>query len=365
MAKILCTVTNDLNHDQRMHRICNELYVAGHEIVLIGRLKSDSIPLEEKSFQQKRLSCFFEKGKGFYIEYNFRLLLYLLFNKFDIIHSVDLDTLVPTFVVSKLKRKKLVFDSHEMFTELPELDGRGLTKKIWEGIEKNIVPTIKYGLTVNDSLANYFLKKYQVKFIGVLNVPPKIICTEKEICRDKFILYQGAVNKGRGLNELIRSLVNIDIKLVVAGEGDEFEDLKKLVTDLQLTDRIEFLGFVSPKELIEITSKAFIGVNLLESKSLNYYYSLANKFFDYVHAGVPQLTMNFPEYSKVNKEFEVAYLVDDLSGSSIENGIRKLMVDNDYYIELKQNTEKCKDVYNWENEKLKLLKFYERVILNK
>ena len=112
IIRIVCTVTNDLNYDQRMIRICTSLTGAGYEVLLVGRRKRNSLPLKEKSFKQKRLFCFFEKGKLFYAEYNIRLFFFLLFVKLDVICAIDLDTILPCLMISKLRSKKRVYDAH-------------------------------------------------------------------------------------------------------------------------------------------------------------------------------------------------------------------------------------------------------------
>ena len=145
--KILFTVTNDLSYDQRMIRIATTLAQNGFDVSLIGRIKKQSISLGNEPFQQKRLGVFFSKGKLFYLEYNLRLFFFLLKNRFDIVGSVDLDTLLPCFLVAKIKRKPIVFDAHEYFTEVPEVVNRPFTKGIWKLVGKLIIPRLKYAYT--------------------------------------------------------------------------------------------------------------------------------------------------------------------------------------------------------------------------
>ena len=105
MKKIFFTVTNDLTYDQRMIRICSSLANAGYQVCLVGRQRPHSKALRQQPFEQKRLKCFFERGKFFYLEYNIRLFFFLMFQRFDAICSIDLDTILPGFYVSKIKRK--------------------------------------------------------------------------------------------------------------------------------------------------------------------------------------------------------------------------------------------------------------------
>lgn len=362
---IVFAVTNDLSYDQRMIRICNSLSINGFNIILIGRNKKSSIPLIKKSFQQHRFNLLFPKGKFFYLEYNFRLFWYLLWHRFDLIGSVDLDTLLPCFLVAKLKGKPLVFDAHEYFTEVPEVIRRPMTKKIWETLGNWIIPRLKYAYTVSASLQDLFSKKYGIPFGLVRNIAQsQEVEFMAEIPEQKIILYQGVLNEGRGLEAMIEAMEEInEAVLWLAGEGDLSQKLRQQVLDLGLQKRIQFLGYLPPNELRKITRQATIGINLIENRGLSYYYSLANKTFDYLQAGLPAIHADFPEYRKINKELEIAVLVENLEVSTLVKAVNQLLSNEVFYQRLKQNCEKGKDIFNWEKEEVKLLDFYKKMVL--
>ena len=376
MKQIILTVTNDLNHDQRMQRICNTLAANGYSVRLIGRQKKNSKPLSRQNFKQKRLKCWFNKGKMFYLEINCRLFFYLLFSRFDGVCGVDLDTLLPCYLVSKLKKKICIFDAHELFADVPELIGRPHTQKIWQHLENRIVPQLTFAYTVNESLANIFFQRHKTHFAVVRNLPQTmptdeqdlinkniILETQTHILPHSFVLYQGAVNVGRGLEQTIEAmaLLKSPIDLLIAGEGDRLEPLKKLVGERKLSHKIRFLGNIKPQELKTITQKASIGINLLEHTNLNYYYSLANKFFDYISAEIPQICSNFPEYQRINQTFCVAKLINDLEPKTIAQEIDRLLEDQTIYNELKKNCSQAKKTLNWQTEEQVLLNFYKNI----
>ncbi len=363
MDRIIFTIINDLTYDQRMHRICTSLYNAGYEVLLIGRKLKDSVPLQDKPFRHKRLNLFFTQGKIFYIEYNIRLFWYLLFTSFDVVCGIDLDTILPCYFISKWKKKKCVYDAHELFPELPEVIGRPFTKKIWLLIERFSVSNINNWYTVSNGLANYFFKHYNRKFNVIRNLPllDEHFSLNLSVADNSFIFYQGALNDGRGLEQLIDAMEDMPWKLILAGEGDLSNQLRKLVAEKKLSAQIEFLGRKQPRELRVLTSQSYIGVNLLENKGLSYYYSLANKFFDYVQAGIPVITMKFPEYEKLNQEYEVALLIDDLKKSTIKNAVQKLYYNKDYYFRLQENCLRARLEWNWQKEEQKLLSFYQQL----
>ena len=353
---IHCAVTNDINQDQRMHRICASLVEMGYLVTIIGRNKHNSKPLITQPFSQKRLPVYFQKGPLFYLEYNSRLLVYLMRNHQDIIYCVDTDTLLPGVISKWLKGKKLIFDAHEYFTEVPELTDRWFVKRIWKLIEQICIPRADLAITVNQSLAELFTGKWKIPFHSIFNVPA---FREKPISlapEPGTILYQGVLNKGRGLESLIDAMEFIpNINLVLAGEGDLSVQLRERALKGKCVDRIQFVGWHVPDELRLLTTKATLGMNLLEGTSKNYYYSLANKFFDYMHAGIPSVNMKFPEYSKIISQYDIGYLLDDLCPQKIAELINNALADQEALENKRHNCVKASLHFNWKVEQEKLM----------
>lgn len=360
VKRVVFTVTNDLNYDQRMIRICNSMIEAGYNVLLVGREKKNSKPLIKQSFEQYRMKLLFEKGKLFYIEYNLRLFFFLLVHYFDLVCGIDLDSIIPCVWSGKLKRKPCLYDAHELFTETPEVERRPVIKKFWLKVEKYAVKRVSRGLCVSEGLANYFNNKYGKDFRIIRNFPTKANL-KIELKSQKIILYQGTLNEGRGLETLIQAMKFVDAKLVLAGEGDLSNQLRSQVKELNLENKVEFKGFISPSDLKMLTRLSYIGINLLEARSKNYYHSLANKFFDYTEAGIPSLNMNFPEYKKLNTEFEVAILVDSLEAEKISNSLNILLNNEQFYLRLKQNCLVAREKWNWEIEKEKLILAFKEI----
>lgn len=361
MKKIFFTVTNDLVFDQRMQRICTTLASEGYEVTLVGRKLPDSKPLSIRNFKQKRIYCWFKKGKWFYAEYNLRLLIYLLFKKMDAICAIDLDTIIPCLKISQWKKIPRVYDAHELFTELKEVITRPLIQKRWLNIEKKTVPKFKFGYTVSNSIAAEFQKRYGVNYGTILNVP--ILENELEWSKPAtpFILYQGAVNEARGFEYLIPAMKMVDCKLVICGDGNFMSQLKKLITENQLEAKIELKGMLPQEKLRAFACQATIGIALAEQEGLNQYLALPNKFFDYIHASLPQLSMRYPEYEKINSQFEVAVLIDVLDINLIANSINNLLADETKRNRLRNNCSFAKLEFNWQNESKKLIEFYKQV----
>lgn len=351
--KIICTVTNDLSYDQRMQRICASLAQAGYEVELVGRQRSSSVPLREQPFRQTRLRCRWEKGKLFYLEYNIRLFFYLLFSRFGALWSVDLDTIVPVWAAGRLKSATLIFDAHEYFEEVPEVVRRPRIQRIWKAVARWFIPRMDRRYTVGPALAERFEALYGKPFGVVRNLPyrQEEEALERTMPEKPVFLYQGVLNEGRGLEALIGVMPSFPkAELWLAGEGDMSDALRQMVQAKGLAAQVRFLGYVQPADLPALTKQATIGFNLLENKGLSYYYSLANKAFDYIQAGLPSVQMDFPEYRSLQEEYRVFQLVADLSQETLIVAIRQLLEDKAYYGEMSRRCLSAAAALCWERE---------------
>ena len=280
MKRIYFTVTNDLTYDQRMHRICTSLAENNYVVTLVGRKLAFSLTLTDTSalrqtqgsvqFTQKRIRCWFNKGKLFYAEYNLRLFFFLLFKKMDAICAIDLDTILPCLYISRWKKIPGIYDAHELFTELREVIDRPAILKAWTKIEKKAVPQFKWGYTVSESIAEEFYRRYNVNYKTIRNTPvlqPLTIRPSFNSAQDeKFILYQGAVNEARGFEYLIPAMQWVNSKLIICGDGNFMGQLKKLIQKYKLADKIELKGMLPPEKLWTIAQQATVGIALAEKK---------------------------------------------------------------------------------------------------
>ena len=360
MKKIYFSVTNELVYDQRMARICGTLSKAGFAVTLVGRRSKTSIPLLVQPYRQIRLNGWFRKGKLFYFEYNIRLFFFLAFQNMDAICCIDLDTILPCLLVSKLKKIPRVYDAHELFCEMKEIVSRPFIHKCWKIIERAAVPAFRLGYTVSQPIADEFRKMYAVDYVVIRNTP---LISELDIPakKEKYILYQGAVNEGRSFETLIPAMKEVESTLVICGNGNFIKKAEDLVKQNELEKKVLFKGALPPADLLSYTRHATIGVTLFEKEGKSNYYSLANRFFDYIHAVVPQVCVNYPAYRQITDEFKVALLVDDLSPESIAAELNKLLNNAVLYNELKAGCYLAREVYNWQAEEKKLILFYKKV----
>jgi glycosyltransferase involved in cell wall biosynthesis len=352
--------TTDLIADQRVHKMASCLQMAGWEVSLTGRELPSSCALPSRQYKASRLKLFFLKGPFFYAEYNIRSFFMLLRAKPRIIAANDLDTLPAAWAAAKLLRCGIVYDSHEYFTQVPELAGRPAARKIWELIESAIVPKLKHCITVSGSIAQEYQSSYGNSFHLVPNYPARLNIGIADMPDIPVILYQGALNPGRGLELLIMSMVHINsAKLVIAGSGPMLPLLKELAAKYKVESKLQFTGRIPMQLLHKYTQQAAIGVSLEEDLGLNYRYALPNKIFDYIQCHVPQIISNLPEMRAAVERFNTGRVLMHRTPSALAGLINKMLADNEALEEMKRNCCMASNMYSWDNLMPKIEQIYD------
>ncbi len=369
--KIIISVISDLVTDQRVNRAAITLHEMGFDVVLAGRRLKSSLSLEIRPYQTKRFKLFFERGALFYANYNLRLFFYLMFNKADIYLSNDLDTLLANYIASKIKNVKLVYDSHEYFTEVPELVSRPAVQSVWLKIEKWIFPKLKIIYTVNDSIASIYSEKYKVPVRVVRNLPFKSKFSGQPALRkewgipvdSKVFLFQGAgINVDRGAEEAIEAIAKVSgAVLLFIGGGDVINLLKEKVLNKNLADKVFFIPKQPMNELIRFTLMADFGLTLDKDNNLNYKYSLPNKIFDYIQAGLPVLVTDLPEVRKIIEKYDIGLITSSIEPDILAEKMRKMISDERHVSVWKKNIHIAASELCWENEKGKFLEIFSDV----
>ena len=369
MKRVIVSVSNDLVTDNRVRRTCTVFSELGFEVLLVGRLRKKSLPLEYQNIKTHRFRLIFDKGAIFYAELNIRLFLFLVFKKVDVLYSNDLDTLSANFFATWFKPKsRLIYDTHELFTEVPELENRRFAKNTWLNIEKYIFPKLNNVITVNESIAKIYEAKYAKSILVVRNVPEKyenqISFSKSKIGlpEDKFILIiQGSgLNVDRGVEEAVLSMQFIDnALLVIVGSGDVIPIAKEIVSQKRLDDKVKFFDKRPYLEMMQLTSNANIGLSLDKPLSDNYRFSLPNKLFDYIQAGIPILSSELIELKKIITKYEIGCFVKTVSPEEIAKNINFLIANPDILDIYKTNCIRAAENENWELEKMKLVRFIE------
>lgn len=355
-----------------MIRICNTLVSNGYQVTLVGRNMAGSAPLAPKPFAQKRLPCFFEKGALMYAEFNIRLFIWLLRQRAHCLCAIDLDTILPVLWASRLRGSFRVYDAHELFCEMKEVVTRPSRYRIWKWIERYAVPQFQQGYTVCAPIADEFRKLYGVAYGVIRNLPFRTIASETsekdfsgtqlQLPPGPFFLYQGAVNEGRSFETLIPAMKYVKLPLVILGDGNFYRQVQQLIVQHQLQQKVFLAGKLQPMALRRITPLAYAGITLFENNGKSNYLSLANRFFDYIQAGIPQLCVNYPAYREINEAYEIMLPITDLSAENIARHLNFLADDRVVYERLQENCRKAAAYLNWEHESQQLILFYRNIL---
>ena len=367
MKRAIVSVINDLVTDQRVNKSCLALQKAGYEVLLVGRKQRKSPPMDGRPYASHRMKLLFEKGPLFYAEYNIRLFFFLLFHRAHLLLSNDLDTILPNYFISRLKGIKMVFDSHEYFTETPELVGRPKVQKVWKRIEGFVVPKLDEMITVCDSIAELFREKYGVKVHVIRNIPPRKALPprgDKEtlgLPTDKHLLIlQGSgINIQRGAEELVQAMAFLDdCFLMIIGGGDVLPILKQMVEDQKNTDRVRFFPRMPYQQMMAYTQLAELGFCLDKDTNLNYRFSLPNKLFDFIQAGVPIVASHLTEIEKIIRQYDLGLFIENHEPATIAATIREALSNEARSERWRQNLAIAAKDLCWENEEQKLLEIY-------
>lgn len=371
MKRIAVLVSNDLNHDQRVLKTCQTLQDAGWSPHIVGREMAGSAPLNT-GFHSERLRLPFSSGAAFYASLQIGVLRALLRMKVDAIWANDLDTLLPAFLVARLRKLPLVYDSHEFFTEAAGLSGRPFQRNVWLALERWLFPRISAVITVNDAIADAYAARYPLAAGGrplvVRNMPRyrgnQVVSGAG--WRERlgipvaapFLILQGAyLDVDRGVKQALEALVEHKAwYLVVVGAGVEWDWAQSQLE--RFSGRLITLPKMPFEELRGLTSAADIGLSLDQGVHGNYYMSLPNKLFDYIHAGIPVVASAMPEVARVVNEWHIGRVVDEATPRSIGEAVA-------WVLEAPQSEWKirCSDAaaaLHWENEEPKILEALKR-----
>ena len=364
--KIIVSVISDLVTDQRVQKECKTLHNMGYEVLLVGRKSRRTFILNDLPFKTLRFYNLFRRGPFMYLVFNTQLFFYLLFKKADVLWSNDLDTLLPNFIISRLKNVKLIYDSREYFTESVI---KKTSKRIWEILERILFPHLKNVITVNDSIKNVYEKQYRVPVTVIRNVPyqlQKLSVTKPVLPANKKILVmQGnGLNENRGAEEAVLMMQYLPdhFMLYFIGGGTILSDLKRMTNQLNLSHKIIFIDLLPYAEMMEYTKQCYLGL-IFEKIDISdeHRFSLPNKFFDYLHAGIPVLSSKPVEIKAIMDKYHVGTFIESFKPESIAKTIIDISLNEEIYHQWKQNTVAAAHEYNWENEEKVLIHFMQNL----
>jgi glycosyltransferase involved in cell wall biosynthesis len=290
-----------------------------------------------------------------------------------VFHAHDLNTLFPALIAARRAGGRTVYDSHELSLEAgTSAQIGGLRRRALTIYERVMIRRADATITVNTSIAGELASRYGVQEpLVVMNCPPcRNGYPRDPILRrkaglgptDRVVLYQGGFGEGRGLLELVAAMAFVpDAVLVFLGEGVLRERLEAMARELSLEASVRFLPSVPQSELLAHSSSADVGVVPFQNSSLNNYLATPNKIFEYLMAGVPVVTSDFPEMARIVRENRVGSVFDPRKPEAIAAAIREVIFNPGHDDMRERAALVARTRYSWEIESQKLIGLYSKV----
>lgn len=374
-TKAIHIVLNPFTFDYRVQKEVNSLKKAGYQIFVFALQEKEFLEeepgnphirrfkLKTRPWPKKKFFQFFK-----YLECYWLMVKEAKKIKPQIVHAHDLNALPIGARIASKHRIPLVYDAHEFETEREKIKSR-LAKVFLKLLEGFLIKKASRVITVSQPIASAYEKMYKVKPELILNCPIYQEIKPDEKFRQelglpldkKLFIYQGALDRYRCVEVLIeafKELKDKGVALFLIGYGllkNQVEEEAK-----NNPDAIYFKEPVSPDQLIKYISCADFGLSIIEKGSLSKYYSLPNKLFQYLMAGLPVIVSNVPEQKRIVEEFNCGLIVNPENKEEIKEAVIKLATsDTTFY---RQQALKAACVYNWEREEEKLLRIYQNAL---
>ena len=370
--KAVIAVISDLSTDMRVMKLALLMAEEGIEVTVLGRSSVTSVqPPGMPGVKAIRIRVPFRKGPAMYLLFNLFLFFRLIIRRFDICVASDLDTLVPCYLVSGMCRKTLVYDSHEYFTGQYGLEKRRCKHFLWKSAERMTVPRVRYMITVSNSIAELYRHEYGVEPVVVRNVSPDVSHllphdrSELGVAeRELLVVFQGSgINPGRGAEELLAAIPLTErVRLMVIGSGDIIESTRVAAAESEASERIIFIPRMPWEEMMRYTMCCDAGLSLDTDTCINQRFSLPNKLFDYIAAGIPAVVSPLPEVTALVDRYGCGIVLEEVSPKAIAQQLQRLADDRLLLLSLKQRAVAARRELNWQNEKVREQELIRSVI---
>ena len=361
MKKIVINFLGNMYYDTRTFNLYNSLEVKGHGVKFIG---FDWLTPEFKTIKKKNISITkLSKTRFsifFYLQFFFSQLHSCLTTKADIYFASDFFSLPACVITAKIRRAKVFYDSREIYTELPFHDEKPVLKKMFKILEKYLIKSVDRIFTTGEMDSQYLKKIYPVKETFLLRNFP---LTKTDIIpidfHNKFnipddsitILYQGIIVKGRGIDTYYKAVQKmVNLYLIILGGGEHLKFYNALANEMKISDRVIFAGKISQDEILNYTAGAFAGLSIIDNISVNNYYALPNKLFEYVMSGLPVIVNDLPQMQKVVNDHDIGEVIKNTNEDELISVLKNWNENRDLYKTKKENCKKASLELNWEKE---------------
>ncbi len=365
---ICLTLLGDVRYDSRSFKCAKSLQEHRYQVsIVMSGSQSSEFDFEGIHIVTVGLRKWFW-SKLYFLEFYLKATIVILRIKAECYFASDLYSLPVAFIAEKVHHAKLVYDAREFYAEIAGLQHRKFEQGAWKSLERFFIKRADRVFTVNHSLARLLAERYPIPQPVVLKNFPAFFTSKKtnvlrsalggfQILTDKkILLYQGGLQHGRGIFLLLKIIQQFpDCVLVFLGDGILKNEIQQAIQRDELQEKVFLLDAVPVDQLLTYTASADLGLCLIENFGTSYYYSLPNKLFEYIMAGIPVVASDFPEMKKIVETYQVGETANPEKEDEVVARINKILCDKNYYSKLKENCKKAATIFNWESEEKKLL----------
>jgi glycosyltransferase involved in cell wall biosynthesis len=373
-------VRNPYTHDSRVEKEARTLVRAGHRVTIVADADA-GLPARE-SRDGAEIHRVARRGPPIpgvrFVMHEWRLARRLAALRPTVLHAHDTNALVPVALAARRLRIGYVYDAHDLWLGRPRR-GRGrlyfhLSQLYHRLVERVLVPRAAAALTVSSPIAGHLRRRYRLPVVHLVpNYPdlPTSSSGRREL-RDlpggeaidpdrALVLYLGGLMGGRGLEQLVDAIgLMPDVQLAMLGSGAEEEPLRARAAALGAS--VVVLAPVPPDLVEAYAASADVGVSPIVPSCLNYRYSLPNKLFQYMAAGIPVVASDFRQVREVVRGSGSGLTVDTTRPESIAIGIRRVLADPAEAAAMGgRGRAAVRDRYHWARAAAVLLEVYERI----
>lgn len=375
-------LSNGFNPDVRVYKEAKTLVENGHKVTILAWDRLRECPKKEvlDGINIERIHISSVYGNIFQNSLNMPLFwtyafFKLLFRNFDVIHCHDFDTLLPGFLLGKLKGKKIVYDAHESYPVMKSVKLPAIIIKLIAFLEGFLSRRTDYVITVNDLIKKIFNRYGVSKVAVIMNCPrledydipaEKVAKFRKKINPDNnfLIIYIGGFQAERGLEEMLYACSKIKedkIKIIFCGRGVLEKKLKNIVKENKLQKCVSFMGFIRPEEVPIYTKASDLLFIFYNKNDPHNTLSSPNKLFDAIAAKKPIIVTNVGILGDVVREEKIGFVIGGGNIDELADKIKTIMNNKEIYNNFAKNAEKASLKYNWRNMEKKLLYLYSNL----
>lgn len=292
----------------------------------------------------------------------------------EVVHCCDTDTLKAGLTAGRRIGATVIYDAYELFPDMIAADSRRRSWAIrayWLALERRLIPRADAVLTVGEGVAGVLRRRYRVAPRIVRNVHPlrDVVASDRlrselGIEPDKLvILWQGMISPGRGLENVMEAMREVEgAVLVIQGGGEQASRVRRIPEELGLASRVLFAGMARVDALHEYACSADIGVVMHLGGNLSFQLAEPNKLFAYMMAGLPVAAPDLPGIRGLVEGTGAALLFDPEDAGSIAGALRALVSDPVRRGQMGERGRRLAEtLYNWDVEKLVLTELYDGV----